>query len=72
MRPCHFLRRRGDVVPNRYGWLYLAPWQAACELRQWVVQIDHGVDSATEKVYWLHQQISQKVTLALTLFKGFG
>jgi hypothetical protein len=56
----------------RYGLLDLAPWQAGCQHRQWIVQIDHGVDSAAEKVYWLHLQISQKVALALTLFEGFG
>jgi hypothetical protein len=56
----------------RYGCFDLAPWQAGCQHRQWIVQIDHGVDSATKKVYWLHLQISQKVTLTLTLFEGFG
>jgi hypothetical protein len=56
----------------RYCRLNLTPGQPGGQHRQWIVQIDHGVNSAAEKVHWLHLQIPQKVTLNITFLGGFG
>ena len=39
-----------------YRRLDVAPRQAACQHRQRIVQIDHGVNSAMEKIYRLHHK----------------
>jgi hypothetical protein len=57
---------------RRYCHLNLIPRQPCGQHRQRIVQIDHGVNSAAEKVNWLHPKIPQKVTLLLTFLGGFG
>ncbi len=52
--------------------LYLIPGQPSREYRQRIVQIDHGVNAATEKVNRLHLQIPQKSTAQITFLEGFG
>ena len=59
------LEFRGDRRFNRF------PRQSRCQHRQGIVQIDHGVDSATEKVQRLHPRIPQKVSLPITFLGGF-
>jgi hypothetical protein len=56
----------------RYCRLNLAPRQPRGQYHQRIAQIDHGVNSAAEKVHWLYLQIPQKVTLNITFFGGFG
>ena len=56
---CH---RRFDLLPG----------QACGQHRQGIVQIDHGVDAATEKVQRLHPRIPQKVSLPTTLLGRFS
>ena len=56
----------------RYRCFDLVPRQPRHQHRQGVVQIDHGVNAAAEKVDWLHTKIPQKVTLPLTFLGGFG
>ena len=57
---------------RRYCGLHLTPWQTRSQQRQRIAQIDHGTNSAAEKVHWLHLSIPQKVTLNTTLFGGIG
>ena len=57
---------------RRYCRLDLTPRQPCGQHRQRIVQIDHGVNAAAEKVDRLHTQIPQKVSLPLTFFEGFG
>ena len=48
------------------------PGQPGCQHRQWVIQIDHGVNAAAEEVDWLHTKIPHKVSPSLTFLEGYG
>jgi hypothetical protein len=45
---------------RRYRFLNLRPWQPRGQYRQGIVQIDHGVDSASEEIHWLHTKSLRK------------
>lgn len=57
---------------RRYCCLNLTPGQPRGQYRQRDVQIDHGVNSAAEKVNVLHPRFPQKVTLNIAFLGGFG
>jgi hypothetical protein len=57
---------------RRYGRLDLIPGQSRREYRQRIVQIDHGVNAAAEKVLFLHHRFPQESTLHQTFPEGFG
>ena len=56
----------------RHSGFDLFPRQAGCQYRQRIIQIDHGVNAAAEKVDCLHTKIPQKVSLLLTLLERNG
>jgi hypothetical protein len=56
----------------RHSGFDLLPRQPGCQYCQGIVQIDHGVNAAAEKVNWLRTQLPQKVPLPLTFLERNG